>query len=169
MKLKFITMNQKTVEKNLAKGLTKKLLTLTFVLALSLSAFSQGSGIGVGVILGEPTGLSAKMWTSEKTAFAAAAAWTLTGDQGYIHVHADFLIHSFGIDVSKGQLPVYFGLGGRILLANDPAIGIRVPVGIAYLFEGAPLDAFLEVAPILDLLPSTGFGWNSAIGLRYYF
>lgn len=147
----------------------KKLLVLTFALALSLSAFSQGSGIGVGVIVGEPTGLSVKLWTSEKTAFDAAGAWSLLGDQGYIHAHADFLIHSDVFNVSKGKLPLYYGLGARLRLENDPRIGIRVPIGIAYQFEGAPLDAFLEVAPILDLLPATGFNWNSAIGLRYYF
>ena len=146
----------------------KKLLVLIFAIGLSLSAFSQGSGLGVGVILGEPTGLSAKMWTSRTTAFDAAAAWSLLGDNGYIHVHADFLLHSFAIDVARGQMPVYFGLGGRILLADPMAIGVRVPFGVAYHFPGAPLDAFLEVAPILDLLPATGFNFNSAIGLRYY-
>ncbi len=109
------------------------------------------------------------MWTSRTTAFDAAAAWSLLGDQGYIHIHADFLLHFDVFDVQRGELPLYFGIGGRLLLANDPTIGIRVPIGIAYQFDGAPLDAFLEVAPILDLLPASGFNFNSAIGLRYFF
>jgi len=48
-------------------------------------------------------------------------------------------------------------------------VGVRVPVGISYLFDSVPVDLFLEVAPVVDLVPSTGLGWNSGIGIRYYF
>lgn len=145
----------------------KKLLVLVFVLSMGLSAFSQDHGIGIGVILGNPTGLSAKMWTSERTAVDGAAAWSFLGE-GYIHAHADLLIHSYAIEVSQGALPLYFGLGGRVRLGNDTRIGIRIPLGISYQFEEVPFDAFFEIAPILDLLPETDFDVNGAIGLRYY-
>ena len=145
----------------------KKLFVLVFTLSMTLNAFTQDHGIGVGVILGNPTGLSAKMWTSEKTALDAAAAWSFLGE-GYIHMHADFLLHSYAIDVAQGALPVYFGLGGRVRLGADTRIGVRVPLGIAYQFEDAPFDVFFEIAPILDLLPATDFDVNGAIGLRYF-
>jgi len=41
--------------------------------------------------------------------------------------------------------------------------------GINYLFEGVPLDIFLELVPILDLAPEMGFDFNGAIGIRYFF
>jgi len=146
----------------------RKAIFAFILAALSVSVFSQSSGTGVGVILGEPTGLTAKMWTSRTTAIDAAAAWSLQGN-GYIHFHVDALVHSFTmIDVDSGKLPLYMGLGARVLLAEDPAIGVRVPFGIAYHLHSAPFEIFFEVAPILDLLPGTGFDMNSALGLRYY-
>jgi len=31
------------------------------------------------------------------------------------------------------------------------------------------VDIFFEIVPLLDLVPETDFGPNSAIGVRYYF
>ena len=111
----------------------KKVIFIVFISFISLNVFSQDSGLGLGIIIGEPTGLSAKMWTSEKTAIDAGLAWSFVGS-GYLRVHADMLVHNFSIDVDKGQLPIYFGLGAKLLLASDLGLGIRIPVGIAYLF-----------------------------------
>ncbi|MFZ5940152.1 MAG: hypothetical protein ACOYXB_06225 [Bacteroidota bacterium] len=146
----------------------KRLLVATFALFLALSAFSQSSGLGVGVILGNPTGLSAKMWTSRTTAIDGAAAWAITSYGGFIHVHADMLLHPFEFDVKKGSLPFYFGVGGRVLISSDPRVGIRVPFGVAYAFEDVPFDVFFELVPILDLIPGSGFDMNAAIGIRYF-
>lgn len=44
------------------------LFSVTFIL---MNAYSQDSGVGIGVVLGEPTGLSGKIWTGEKTAIDA--------------------------------------------------------------------------------------------------
>ena len=48
-------------------------------------------------------------------------------------------------------------------------LGARVPVGIAYVTRRSILDVFLEVVPLLDLVPNTDFGLNAAIGIRYRF
>lgn len=147
-----------------------KKLIIFFVLGLfGLKVIAQADGFGAGIILGEPTGLSGKLWLTEKTAVDGAIAWSMW-DGGALHIHADFLVHSFNlINVSQGQLPLYFGIGPRIKLAHDPWVGVRVPVGLAYLFGSAPLDVFLEIVPILDLIPATEFHFNSAIGVRYFF
>jgi hypothetical protein len=140
-----------------------------------VAAMGEPSGLGLGIIVGEPTGLSAKAWLSGNTAVDAAAAWSVLGNYQSIHVHADFLVHSFGLfDLSPGDLPLYYGVGGRVRLAGQEEnqkmkIGVRVPVGVSYLFESVPIDLFLELVPLLDLVPSTAFGWNSGVGIRYYF
>jgi hypothetical protein len=147
----------------------KKLVVLfvTGLFAMNISA--QADGFGLGVILGEPTGLSAKYWLTEKTAVDGGVAWSMY-DQGALHVHADFLMHSFNlIHVSKGKLPLYFGLGARLKLSDDTQLGVRIPFGLAYLVDGAPLDIFLEIVPILDLIPATSFNMNGAVGIRYFF
>jgi hypothetical protein len=111
------------------------------------------------------------MWTTASTGFDIGVAWSFQGD-GHLHVHADYLFHRFDVfDVSSGSLPLYFGIGGRILIRDnaDDRIGVRVPVGVEYYFEGAPVAVFGELVPILDLAPSTDFDINGGLGVRFYF
>ena len=149
---------------------------LVVVLALVIAAAAaEPSGFGLGIIIGEPTGLSAKAWLSGNTAVDAAAGWSSRHE--YVHLHADFLLHNFGLfDVDPGDLPLYYGIGGRLVLADgnhdhndEMTAGLRVPVGVSYLFDTAPFDLFLEVVPLLNLLPGTEFDINGAVGVRYYF
>ena len=147
----------------------KFLFASVFILSLSATTFSQDSGAGVGVILGEPTGVSFKYWTHSSGAFAGAAAWSFV-DEGAFHIHIDYILHNFDlIKIPEGRLPFYYGIGGRIKASKDARIGARVPLGLAYLFNNAPVDIFLEVVPLLDLAPKTAFRINAAIGARYYF
>ena len=130
---------------------------------------AQRRGVGLGIILGEPTGISFKKWTGGTTAIDAAAAWSFDREDSF-HFHMDYLIHDFDfLKTSQGRLPVYYGIGGRIRLEDKTRIGIRIPVGLCYIFENAHLDLFSELGPILDLAPRTEFTLSVSIGLRYYF
>ncbi len=132
-------------------------------------AAAQERGFGMGLILGEPTGLSAKLWASSDNAFDFAAAWSVRRE-GNILLQADYVWHFFNaIPVSSGKLPLYIGIGGRVVLANDPQLGVRIPFGMDYLFADAPVDIFVELVPILDLSPATDFGVGGGIGVRYWF
>lgn len=147
---------------------SKKLLFAIVTVCLAFAstlAYGQGQDLGLGIILGEPTGISVKYWLGTTNAISGAAAWSFSGEES-IHIHADYLFHNFGL--IQQNLPLYYGLGARVKLEDDVKVGIRIPVGIAYLFE-APLDTFLEIVPLLDLVPDTEFGLNAAIGVRYYF
>lgn len=149
----------------------KKILSyLIFVIIISASFIqSQNKEFGLGIIVGEPTGVSFKYWTGGNTAFDGAVAWSFI-DGGALHIHADYILHSFNlIPVASGSLPFYYGIGVRIKFLDDAGIGVRVPVGLAYLFDDTPIDIFLEVVPILDLAPKTDFKINAAIGGRYFF
>lgn len=144
----------------------------TVILVLFLSAMAgkaQQSGFGLGIVIGEPTGISFKSWIGGNKAIDGAVAWSLRKPESF-HLHADMLWHNFDLmSVSSGRLGLYYGVGGRIRFQNDPQLGIRIPVGLNYLFEGAPVDVFLEVVPILDLLPATDVEFNAALGARYFF
>jgi hypothetical protein len=146
----------------------KKLLAILLWFLPLLTLHGQETGLGIGMIIGEPTGLSAKMWMNEKNALDAGIAWSFAGT-GYLRVHSDILWHSYPLNVEKGKLPVYYGVGAKLLLSSELGLGIRVPVGLAYLFESAPVDLFAELVPGLDLLPGTGLGIDAAIGVRYFF
>lgn len=145
------------------------LTAVIIVIYFSCIAFSQDKGFGTGIILGEPTGISLKYWTHDDGAFDGAIAWSFT-DGGALHLHADYIIHNFTlIQVSSGRLPFYFGIGARLKLDDRSRFGARVPVGLAYLLRGTPVDFFIEIVPILDLAPKTDFKINAAIGGRYFF
>ena len=147
----------------------KKMIVLIMCLIISTSLAAQNSGLGVGMILGEPTGLSFKYWTGEFSAFDGAVAWSF-GKEDALHLHGDMLFHNPDlIIVTKGSLPVYYGIGARIKLEKKSKLGVRIPVGIAYQFARAPFDIFMEIVPLLDLVPATDFDLDFAIGVRYYF
>ncbi len=134
-------------------------------------AINQAGTFGVGPLVGEPTGLTMKMWLSEKTAVDAGAAWSFVDPDGF-QLHADFLYHKFDLfHLSRGELPLYFGVGGRVKFVEhgDNRAGIRGPLGISYLFPASRFELFAEVAPILDVAPTTTLEWNGGVGLRYYF
>lgn len=132
------------------------------------SVLAQGS-FGLGMILGEPTGVSAKIFLTERSAIDLAAAWSFS-DEAALHLHGDYLLHNFDlIEVEEGRLPIYFGIGARVKFEDDSKFGVRIPVGLAYIFANAPIDIFVEVVPILDLVPDTEFAANGAIGARFYF
>ncbi len=147
---------------------TFALLILLFI-TLQISTSAQDRGFGLGIILGEPTGVSGKLWTSGENAFDFAAAWSFKGD-GHLLLQADYVWHIFRlIPVSSGKLPFYVGVGGRVVFADDATIGVRVPLGLDYMFADAPVDIFVELVPILDLAPSTDFDFNGGIGARFWF
>jgi hypothetical protein len=136
---------------------------------LTGSVFSQGKGFGLGIVIGEPTGLSAKLWTGSSNALDFGAAWSFKGD-GNMLLQADYVWHNFSlIPVSSGKLPLYYGIGGRVILSDDPLLGVRIPVGLDYQFASAPIDIFAEIVPILDLIPSTNFNLGGGIGVRFWF
>ena len=133
------------------------------------TAQAQDKGFGLGIILGEPTGISGKLWTGHHTAIDGAIAWSFE-KKSSMHLHGDLLFHNFNrARVDEGKLLLYYGIGGRVKFEDKSKVGVRVPLGINYLFAKAPLDFFLEIVPILDLAPSTDFSLNGAIGIRYFF
>jgi hypothetical protein len=147
------------------------LMLIVLSLACWPATVRAQEGLGVGVILGEPTGISLKTWLSRNTAFDLAAAWSFE-DEGSFDVHGDYLIHNYQVfRVGRGAMPLYYGLGGRVRnrQATDPNVGIRIPVGVEYLFSGAPIDLFLEAVPVLDLTPETNVDVNASVGARYFF
>ena len=149
---------------------------LCFFILVGIPAGAQDEGLGLGVILGEPTGLNAKLWFSRETAMDLGLAWSFVDPPNItMQVYADFLFHFFGLfQVPIGQLPLYVGAGGRVIfLGNDDDVpvnvAVRVPVGVAYLFESLPLDVFLELVPMMELFPATQFRFGGGIGIRYFF
>ena len=146
---------------------------LVAITAMSVAgtARAQVSHFGLGVIVGEPTGVDAKWFLAEGNAIEGALAWSLSNDNN-LHIQVDYLYHQYDwIKPTKGRIPVFFGLGGRVEFREnaDDLWGLRIPVGIAYEFADAPFDLFGEIVPLLELFPDTDFTLEGAIGARFWF
>lgn len=160
------------------------LLSLALVtLVTATSARAEDKGLfGVGLIVGDPSGISAKYYLSDDTAIDAAVGVGLikTG----IHAHSDFLWHPAVLESQeKFVMPLYFGPGVRVLIEDQDRetdqvlhLGLRIVVGVLFDFRTIPLDVFIEGAPIVEwkftsLEDEAGFGLgiNVAGGVRYYF
>ncbi|MBI4651928.1 DUF3996 domain-containing protein [Candidatus Desantisbacteria bacterium] len=151
---------------------------ITLLLCISASAqvnIPQNRKLGLGIILGEPSGLSGKMWTGPDIAIDGGIAWS-TGNNNNLNLHFDYLVHNFNklneLNMNK-DIILYYGVGTGIKFITDKnadtKAGIRIPIGINYLFSIDPIEIFLEVVPILDLIPGSEFKMNAGFGVRYYF
>ncbi len=162
-------------------------INFLFVMFLGIMLFftkqtsAQDHGFGMGIILGEPTGLSAKLWTSKVNAFDFGLGVAVGGDrlkyeghynnESRIHFHMDYLWHSFNAIRSTESFPLYYGIGARFNTGGgyDASLGIRGVFGIAWLPHSTPIDVFFELVPVFQVTPLTGLGIDAGLGIRYYF
>ena len=154
-----------------------RLSVFLYLVALFFCGSVSGQDFGVGIIAGHPTGVTAKKWLHDGKAIAATAAWSFD-DRRAFQLNADYLWHHdipVFSDVSSGWLPFYYGIGGQVKFKDgsrrnrdSTRAGVRIPVGVTYLFENAPVDIFFEVAPVLEVAPRTDFELNAAAGVRFY-
>lgn len=146
-----------------------RILALLFVV-LVMTSSTAVARTGVGIIAGEPTGFSAKRWLSDETAVDLATGWSLTN--GDFYLHCDYLWHRIVQDTRAGaSVPLHFGAGGRLLIRDDAdsKLGVRFPVGLSFPLQDGRFDIFVEIAPILNLVPDTEFDLSGGVGARYYF
>jgi len=141
-----------------------------FIVIFSSFSFGQSKGFGLGMIIGEPTGISAKYWTSSGTAFDFGVGYSFEKNS-YLHIHADYLFHAKNIFKTSENIALYYGPGARIRFVEDASsrLGFRFDVGLVWIPRNTPIDVFLEIAPLLDIIPETDFSINGGIGVRYFF
>ncbi len=149
-----------------------KFFIILLMVFLANNVFAiERNRFGIGVIAGEPTGITAKYMLDDESAIDAGIGWETSGDNEF-HIYGDYLYHMYDlIKVPHGKLPLYFGVGARFIDRDkkDDKFGVRIPVGIEYLFETVSLGAFLELVPVLELTPDTDFEVEGVIGIRFFF
>ena len=144
------------------------------LLILAAAFWIAGSAIcsafELGLILGEPTGLSVSVDVGEHSTIAGAAAWSFEKPRA-LHLHFDYLNHW---RITQPTVPpifsFYLGVGTRFKACEDNArVGIRLPLGIEANFRPSRLMIFVEIAPIVDILPASRLRLNGGFGIRYRF
>ena len=136
------------------------------------TASAGSEKFGAGIMVGEPTGATMKYWLNESLALDGAVGWSLRRDST-LYLHSDLLWHAFDlIPVPPGRLPVYLGVGSMVRFRDDhrdDEFGVRLPVGLSYLFARSPVEVFVEVAPGFDFAPATRADITGGVGIRYRF
>ncbi|MFA6467631.1 MAG: hypothetical protein WCW35_01955 [Bacteroidota bacterium] len=158
------------------------LLVLSIFIAIQCSQ-GQSRNFGIGLIIGEPTGISAKLWTTSENAFDFGFGWSMDGngmgryddryyynDRSRVHFHMDYLWHAFSAIHSGQQFPLYYGIGGSVNSGSGYAstVAVRGVFGISWLPRDTPVDVFLELVPTLRLTNTSGLYIGAGFGARYY-
>lgn len=152
------------------------------IVILMQGGMSQERPFGIGLMLGEPSGISVKVWNTEATAVVGGIGWSIGGDrigrfdsydQGSdrVHIHLDYLWHSMSAIRSVDQYPVYAGIGARMNSGAgiDASFAIRGVMGILWIPPQFPIDLFLELIPMVQITASSGLGLDAGVGARYFF
>ncbi len=138
---------------------------------VSFAANADKGEFDLGVAGGSPNGITAKYWTTEKTAIDLFGEWSFNSNE--YKAHADFLYHDFDkIDLEDTRIAFYYGGGVRFKFADnsdDTQVGLRIPFGLEYFLNDIPVEFFGELAPRVNVYPSTNFGMDVMIGVRYRF
>ncbi|MEX0780875.1 MAG: hypothetical protein WD491_14050 [Balneolales bacterium] len=126
---------------------------------------------GFGGMFGDPSGGTIKYWFNPANALDASAGISFRDEsnENNISLHLGYLRHQYNdIDVARGLMPYYFGIGGHARFGDRSKAGVRFASGLTYLFQNDPLEIYAEFTPILELTPSTVVHINYGVGLRYY-
>jgi hypothetical protein len=132
--------------------------------------------LGIGLVVGEPTGIAAKLYIKDDQAIQGAIGPAFIG--GGIALHGEFVLHPWILqDRDSFVLPVYLGPGVRFVdyyggRSGDShfAAGALGVVGMLFDFKEVPLDVFVEIGGGAEYDFTDGWGpvLNVGAGVRYY-
>lgn len=134
--------------------------------------------LGLGLILGEPTGVTARLYLADDVALQASAGFAFFGS-GF-QLTTDYCIHPYVLPPKPEYvIATYIGAGLRAIdySKHDEqflGLGIRAVGGLLFDFQ-IPIDAFVEVAGVFEYKfgkgddRGFGIGINAVAGARYYF
>lgn len=159
------------------------------------SSFEANKTFGLGIELGEPDGLTGKVFLSPAGAIDFGLGYIY--DHYYygdgVNLYADYLWHPVSLASTPSfELPFYVGAGLRywdfhycvttggttVCDYGGSTVGIRIPFGIAFDFNNKPLDIFLQLVPTLDFVRGdyynrygdrSHFGIDGSVGVRFWF
>lgn len=143
------------------------MLALSFAVIGATAAHAQkGGDFGAGVILGNPTGLTAKYWVN-----AAHAVDLGLGYSSRFTVYGDYLWHAWDVipQPAQGRVSPYLGLGAQVRTFDEGEVGLRAVGGVAYWLPRHPVELFLEVVPVFRVTRTSSVGLDAGLGVRVYF
>lgn len=154
---------------------------LTLLLEPTALATEIGSRpFGLGIQLGTPSGLTGKYYLGSRVSAISFAVGGAYGDVLYdsFFAHATYELHFEELTAGSGvAIPWRIGIGGWLASGDywvygpgrDLILGARVPIGLDFDLEEAPVQFYVEVAFSMSVFPGIGAGLDAGLGVRYYF
>jgi len=148
-----------------------------------ISGADQGD-LGVGLVVGIPTALTGKLRMIEDRAIDFGLSWDF-GD--YVLFYGDYLFeYPYALDEHRKSEMIfpYWGVGLTLIFLDDKKkpprpysrdkdesfqIGVRIPLGLAWIPRSTPLEVFLELIPGVSLFPGLSGNFGVGLGVRYFF
>lgn len=132
----------------------------------SSSSYGGSGKVGVGVIIGSISGLNVRILGGGNTAVNFDVAWD---SHDNLFIAADYIINNRKPIQSLNGFPIYYGLG--LKASSSDYFGARFILGSNFRLTDISrnLELFLEIAPGIQLAPSTDPDLDLGLGLRYYF
>jgi len=147
---------------------------LAVLFALPAQAQRTSGSLGAGAQIGEPTGVTVKIFNEQTPSYDFLAAWSLTGDTSFFtNAHA---LWNFDINVQNFEqdLEWFAGPGAFIAIEDesvgndDVGIGVSASVGLN-LTLNERVELFVQATPRIALAPDTDGDIGGGLGARYYF
>lgn len=132
----------------------------------SSSSYGGSGKVGVGVIIGSISGLNVRILGGGQSAINFDLAWD---SHDHLFIAADYIINNRKPLQSLNGFPIYYGLGAKV--STDDYVGIRFILGTNFRLTDISrnLELFLEIAPGIQIAPSSDPDLDLGLGLRYYF
>ena len=135
----------------------------------NLPTMSEGVyGVGVGVGVGHTAGFNFALRTEQLHTFSSLTGWELSENRA--HIHGDYQIPFAEVSPADTVLAVtlYAGVGVTMDIDQTLSFGARLPIAGAISFD-KPAEVFLELVPLVGVLPDVDMGLQSTLGLRGWF
>jgi hypothetical protein len=131
--------------------------------------YRNDGDVGIGGQIGEPSGLSLKIYHPSRASYDFLAAWDLD-DFFFLNVHAVFEHHF----QNEESLHFFLGPGGFVGFRDHPrdrdddvVAGISGTFGLGVLIDR--FEIYIRFTPRLSVIPETNGDIGGGLGLRYYF
>lgn len=151
----------------------KTILTFTTLLIATSSLKAQNEGFAIGAQLLSPTGISAKATLSEKASLTGVLGFNINEFNTNVSLQTNLILNGNKdtFKIESGILRGYYGIGLNLVFNENTntGIGIRIPVGIEYGLQDQPFEIYMDIAPTINIEPSSAFFLSSSMGFRYFF
>lgn len=163
-------------------------MSLFLALGLSTTALAgteigASRPFGLGLQLGTFSGLTGKLYlTSSRRTAIDFSLGTGYGDVVWnnFHAHVTYSWHFSPLTSGRGvTIPWRVGIGGFVnsgdywvfdgFQGRGVIVGARVPIGLDFDLEEAPVQLYVEIAPNVALFPGVAAGLGAGLGGRFYF